>query len=313
MPTTLPSTCSSPRAARRGRGVIRSLLFAPAGLIRSLLFASAGLALTAPVASSAVPKRIIALTPYSANTMTLLGVKPIAVGQVSSGEGSVYSAALNTVPRLPLSHPSGPNLEQLTTLKADFVFSSQAWARGKKGMERIGLRVAEREPRTVSEVPRQTKRIASILGRSAQGAKLAKAQEAQIKAATKGIKKHPKVLVVLGVGNSPYAFLENSWGGDVVKRAGGTLITAGLKASGGFARISDEAVVARNPDVIIAVPHGAPGDIKKIAAQMRDRPGWRTTNAARTRRIYVSTSNTLLQPISGAGTTIAGVRKILGN
>ncbi|MFT4035942.1 MAG: ABC transporter substrate-binding protein [Patulibacter sp.] len=282
---------------------------------RALLpaFAVGLLAVSPPASGAATPKRIVALTPYSANTMALLGVKPIAVGQVSSGGSSVYSSKLAGVPRLPLSHPNGPNLEQLTQLDADFVFTSQAWSRGTAGMKRIGLRVAEREPSRVADVPRQTQRIANLLGRGAAGKRLAATQTRQINAAVKGIKKHPKVLLVLGVGNSPYAFLENSWGGDVVRNAGGQLITAGLKASGGFARISDEAVVARNPDVIIAVPHGAPEDIAKIAKQLRSRPGWRTTKAARNKRVYISTSNTLLQPISGAGATITSVRKLLGN
>lgn len=274
---------------------------------------SAALTALPSAAAAAPPKRVVALTPYAANTMALLGVRPIAVGQVTSGGANVYASALSEVPRLTLTHPGGPNLEQLSGLRADFVFTSQAWSRGTEGMKRIGLRVANREPRRVSDVPRQTKRIANLIGKRAAGKRLAKAQDAQIKAATKNIKKHPKVLVVLGVGSTPYAFLANSWGGDVVRRAGGSLITAGLEASGGYARISDEAVVARNPDVIIAVPHGQPKDISKIAADLRARPGWKTTNAAREKRIYVSTSNTLLQPISGAGTTIAGVRRLLGN
>jgi iron complex transport system substrate-binding protein len=290
--------------------------FAAIRLARRALQPAALLLLAAAATSQpaqAAPKRVVALTPYSANTMVLLGARPIAVGQVSSGGASVYSSALSSVPRLALSHPNGPNLEQLSGLRADLVFTSEAWARGTPGMRRLGLRVAEREPRKVSEVPRQTQRIAKLIGRTAAGRALAKAQSRQIAAATKGIRKRPKVLVVLGVGSAPYAFLANSWGGDVVLRAGGQLITAGLKANGGYARISDEAVVARNPDVIIAVPHGNPKNIEKIAAQLRSRPGWRTTKAARNKRIYVSTSNTLLQPIAGAGATIAGVRKLLGN
>jgi iron complex transport system substrate-binding protein len=298
MPLTPPRTASGTSLRHAARAAALSTIVA--------------LALPA-VAAAAPPKRVVALTPYAANTMALLGVRPIAVGQVSSGGANVYASALSEVPRLTLTHPGGPNLEQLSGLRADFVFTSQAWSRGTAGMKRLGLRVANREPRRVSDVPRQTKRIAKLLGKRDAGERLAKAQQAQINAATKNIKRRPKVLVVLGVGSTPYAFLPNSWGGDVVRRAGGTLITAGLKANGGYARISDEAVVARNPDVIIAVPHGQPKDINKIAAELRARPGWKTTNAARDKRIYLATSNTLLQPISGAGTTIAGVRRLLGN
>lgn len=311
-----PPVPPRPVLARRDRGIRAAVRRVPSLILRAagtVLVAGAVASAAASPVSAAPPKRVVALTPYAANTMALLGVLPIAVGQVTSGGAAVYAPTLRDVPRLPMTHPNGPNLEQLATLRAQLVFSSPAWNRGTNGMKRLGLRVAQREPRTVRDVPRQTLRIARLIGKTAYGRRLAKAQQAQIDAATRGIRRRPKVLLVLGVGSAPYAFLENSWGGDVVRRAGGRLITAGLRANGGYARISDEAVVAGNPDVIIAVPHGQPKDIDRIAADLKRRPGWRTTKAARDGKVYVSTSNTLLQPISGAGTTIAGVRRILGN
>ena len=70
------------------------------------------------------------------------------------------------------------------------------------------------------------------------------------------IKTHPTVLMVLGVGRTPYVFLSNSWGGSIVKAAGGKLLGGELKDSGGFVKVSDEYVVQQDPDVILAVPHG---------------------------------------------------------
>jgi iron complex transport system substrate-binding protein len=240
--------------------------------------------------------------------MALLGVMPVGVGQALGGP-NLFSSSLKNVPRLPLSHPNGPNLEQLTKLKADYAFTSTAWARGTASMKRVGIRVANREPRAVTDVPRQTARIGKALGRAAKGRSLAKAQETAIHNALKGIKKHPKVMLVLGVGSTPYAFLPNSWGGNVIQRAGGTLITGGLKASSGYARISDEFVVAKNPDIIIAIPHGNPKDLPKIAKALAKRPGWKTTKAARGKHVYVSTDNTLLQPISGTASVLTMVRR----
>ncbi|MBJ7471149.1 MAG: ABC transporter substrate-binding protein [Solirubrobacteraceae bacterium] len=255
------------------------------------------------------PKRVVALTPFSANTMASLGLRPIAVGQAPSGGPSLYHPNLASTRRLPLSHPAGPNLEQLSSLRTDFVFTTDAWSRGTAGMKRLKIRVGNREPKTVADVPRQTQRIAKIMGKRSTGKRLAAAQRRAIAQASKNIKRRPKVLMVLGVGSTTYAFLPNSWGGDVVRRAGGALITGGLKASTGYARISDEFVVARNPDVIIAVPHGNPSDIDRIARNLGKRPGWRSTKAARNKRVYVSTSNTLLQPIVGVASTITSVRR----
>ena len=122
------------------------------------------------------------------------------------------------------------------------------------------------------------------------------------------------MLVILGVGRTPHAMLANSWGGDVVRQAGGTLLTSGLTSPSGTARISDEIVVKRNPDIIIAVPHGSPGNIPRLAAYYRNNPNWRNTNAVKNKRVYVATGNSLLQPYPGVASTIRDVRsKFLKN
>jgi iron complex transport system substrate-binding protein len=93
-----------------------------------------------------------------------------------------------------------------------------------------------------------------------------------------------------------------------VRRAGGRLITGGLKASGGFARVSDETIVARNPDVIIAVPHAEAKDIPGITAYLKSNPAWASTSAARAGRVYVSTDNSLLQAGTDTERVIKRVR-----
>jgi iron complex transport system substrate-binding protein len=114
-------------------------------------------------------------------------------------------------------------------------------------------------------------------------------------------------MLLLGVGRTPFTFLPNSWGGDIVTRAGGELLTGGVDSSSGFERISDEVVVAENPDIIIAVPHANASDIPSLTKYLRDNPAWSSTTAARTGRVYVSVDNSLLQ----AGTDIAAtIRKV---
>jgi iron complex transport system substrate-binding protein len=210
--------------------------------------------------------------------------------------------------RLPLSHPSGPNLEQLATLNPGLVLSSASWRRGHRAMRRLGMQVAETEPRSVHGTGAAIERIGALIGRKAAAARMADRNEAAVASATRGIRRRPRVLLILGIGRVPYAFLRNSWGGDVVARAGGRLLTDGLRAGDGFARISNETVVARNPDVIIAVPHGSPKDIPKLGRYLRANPAWRSTKAARNGRIYVSVGNSLLQPWTDVGRTIRDVR-----
>jgi iron complex transport system substrate-binding protein len=266
----------------------------------------AAAALAVPTAQAA-PERIVALSPFSANTLASLDVRPVGIGEVLGGKERI-APELAGVPRLPLSHPNGPNLEQLAQLEPDLVLSTPAWRSGSAAIRRLGIDVQESEPRRVADVPAETRRIGRIVGRPQRAKKVAKRQQARIAEAKRGVTGHPTVLVVLGVGRTPYAFLPSSWGGDVVRQAGGRLLTEGLSAPGGYAKISDEVVVARDPDVIIAVPHGNPKDIGRLAAYYRNNPAWRTTKAVRNGRVYVSIGNSLLQPFTDVDRTIRDVQ-----
>jgi iron complex transport system substrate-binding protein len=261
----------------------------------------------APATASAPPKRVVALSPFTANTLADLGVRPVGIGNTLGGTDR-FSSRLAGVPRLTLSHPNGPNLEQLATLNPQVVLSSPTWNRGHAAMQRLGMRVEQLDPTSVADVPRRTRAIGALVGRSAAGRALAKRQRRDIRAARAGIRKRPSVLLVLGVGRTPYAFLPDSWGGDVVTKAGGRLLTAGLSGSGGFAKISNETVVARDPDVIIAVPHGNARDIPSVAGYLANNPAWRTTRAVRRGHVYLATGNSLLQAYTDAGRIIRDVR-----
>jgi iron complex transport system substrate-binding protein len=280
-------------------------------LTLAALAALPALAVAAP--ANAAPPRIAALTPFTANTLAALGVRPVAIGQTLGG-GDRLDPRLKGVPTLALSHPSGPNLEQLAVRNPSLVLSAPIWKKGEAGMKRLGMKVVYSDPRSAHELVSGTKRIGALVGKSAAAAKLAARQTAQIHAATKNIKQRPTVLLIMGVGRTSYAMLANSWGGDIVTRAGGRLLTGGLTAGGGYARISDEAVVERDPDVIIAVPHGAPADMPQLAKYLSNKAGWSSTKAARHHKVFVATGNSLLQAYTDPGRIISDVRtKFLGN
>lgn len=258
-------------------------------------------------AAEAAPKRIVALSPFTANTLVGVGVEPVGIGRTPNGRER-FSRKLAGVRSLPLSHPSGPNMEQLARLRPRLVFSSPTWRKGHATMRELDVRVVESDPERVRDVAPEIRRIGRIVGRAKAAKRLAARVDRGIARARAGIDSRPKVLVLLGVGRTPFAFLPNSWGGDVVAKAGGRLLTAGLDASGGFARISDEQVLAEAPDVILAVPHADEDDIPGIADYMRDNPIWKSTPAGREGRIFVSNDDTLLQPGTDVGRVIRMVR-----
>lgn len=272
-------------------------------LIPALVLVALALPAAAPGAAA---KRIVALTPFAANTLAALGVAPVGIGQTLGG-AERFSPKLKGVPTLPLSHPNGPNLEQLASMDPDLVFSSQTWAKGNEAMDALGIDVVVQDPRSVNGAFADTFEIGTLVGRKHHARDLLQQMRKQVEAAERGIEKHPKVMLILGVGRTPFTFLPSSWGGDIVSRAGGKLLTGGVSSGSGFERISDEVVVAENPDVIIAVPHANEDDIPSLTEYLRSNPAWSSTTAAKRGQVYISVDNSLLQ----AGTDIARtIRKV---
>jgi iron complex transport system substrate-binding protein len=262
----------------------------------------------AGTATAAIPKRIVALTPFAANTLVKLGVEPVGIGQTVGGNERL-APQLKGVTALPVAHPNGPNLEQLVSLRPDLVFSTKTWAKGNEAMQNLGIRVVTREPVRVNGVASKTLAIGALVGRLPEAKKLVAKMKEELGRARKAITKRPSVMLILGVGQSPFTFLPNSWGGDLVRKAGAEVLAGGLTAGSGFQRISDEVVVAEDPEILIVVPHGEPEDVPAITRYFENDPAWGATKAAEEGHIYISTNNSLLQAGTDVGKTIEEVRK----
>ncbi len=312
-----PESFHPARTPRLRRGNVT-----PARLARgaaALLALTAGVALTgavaAPEADARTYKRVVTLTPFESNVVARLGVRPVAVGS-DVGNGIRLHSSLNRVPRLTLSHPDGPNLEQLLRLKPDLLLSSPNWRVGNSKLRRRGLAVSDAwEPTRVQNVSPGVRRIAKLVGRSSRANAITRQIDSGIRRARTGIKSNPRVLLVLGVGRSTIAFLPNSWGADMVRYAGGRIVTSGIKPSynagvpGSFAPLSDERVLTLNPDVIIVVPHGRKASLPNTVSFFRNKAGWKRTKAARNNRIHIADADTLLQASDNPGAVISHVRR----
>jgi iron complex transport system substrate-binding protein len=263
-------------------------------------------ALVAPATATA-PKRIVALTPFAANTLASLGVKPVAIGQTLGGDEN-FLPSLRRVRTLPLAHPNGPNMEQLASLRPGLVLSSPTWARGNRTMRNLDMRVAVEEPLTVRDMYPRIDDIAELVDRERAGRRLVARIQREVSRASQDYKSRPRVLLVLGVGRTPYIFLPNSWGGYILQLAGARLVDAGAESRSGFARVSDEAILAADPDVIIGVPHARADDLQGIRDYMRSNETWKLTQAGQDNRIFVWGDDKLLQADLDVGSTVTRVR-----
>lgn len=278
------------------------------GVLMVLLAVLMAFVLVAPHAEAAKKQRIIAISPFAAQALVQMGVKPIAVG-ATIGATTRQQKMLSGIPKLALSHPNGPNLEVLARKKPDIVFSSDRWKAGTPAMKRLGIRVVYADPTSPNGVKPNVLKIGRVVGRQKQAVKLNRRITSGLRNAIKGIgPNRKKILVVLGIGRTAMAFLGNSWGGNLVTQAGGNLVTGGATAGGGFARLSDEVVVAENPDVIVVVPHGNSGDLSQVRDYILNNEAWKTTNAFKTKQVFVSIDNTLLQAGTDLGPVVSSIR-----
>src|ERR1044072_7842374 len=121
-------------------------------LLAALAIALSTAILAAP--AQAAP-RVAAPTPSAAPPITRPGVRPVVIGQTRGGSDQ-YIAALKGVPVLTLTHPLGPNLEQLASYDPSIVLSSKTWARGTPAMRKLGMKVYEPDPNIVAAVCRES-------------------------------------------------------------------------------------------------------------------------------------------------------------
>lgn len=284
---------------------VRKTTFALSALLALIV----ALAISGGDATAAKKKKIVALTPFSANSLAYTGTVPVAVGVQAVGN-KAGSPKLKRVRKLTLSHPNGPNMEEITKIDPDVVLSASSWAKGNKTMKDLAITVRNMDPATVKQVVPKLKAIGNAYGNKKKTAAYAKKVQKQIRYATTGrkITKRPKVLLILGVGRSPNLFLKNSWGASVMKAAGATLLGSELSASSGFQRVSDEYILQQDPDIIIAVPHGATKDIPEIQKYYENNPAWSSTRAVQTGNVKMITDDALLQPDTDVGNTIKRLR-----
>jgi len=271
-----------------------------------LAFVLLAAVLAAPATADA-PKRIVALTPFSANTLAALGVKPIAIGQTLGGNEN-FLPSLRNVRTLPLAHPNGPNMEQLASLRPGLVLSSPTWTRGNRTMRTLDMRVEVPEPLTVRDMYPRIEDIAELVDRERAGRRLVARIQREVSRATQDLKSRPRVMLLLGVGRTPYVFLPNSWGGYILQLAGARLVDAGAESRSGFARVSDEAILDADPEVIIGVPHARAEDLNGIRDYMRSNEVWKLTQAGQNNRIHVWGDDKLLQANLDVGATVTRVR-----
>ncbi|MEG0258548.1 MAG: heme ABC transporter substrate-binding protein IsdE [Lysinibacillus sp.] len=98
-------------------------------------------------------------------------------------------------------------------------------------------------------------------------------------------KEGPRVLILLGIPGSYLVATENSYAGDLVKRAGGVNVMAGQDAE--YLSSNTEYLHSSNPDIILRLSHGMPDEVVAMFdEEFKTNDIWKHFNAVKNGKVY---------------------------
>jgi iron complex transport system substrate-binding protein len=243
------------------------------------------------VETTEVPRytKVIALANGSAEIIDSLGLKSILIGRdIASTE-----PALESVPVVTSGHQVVA--EKIIALNPDLVIidSSVGPTQAIRSLESAGIKVARiNEVWTVEGISKKVVELASLLGVTATGEKLAALIESTIDSASQKVEGSPRVLFLyLRGGNSIYLVGGAGSGADSMLQSIGAVDVGATAGSKPFTALTAESLIAMKPDVILVMTKGlaSVGGVTGLV----ELPGVAQTPAGKSSRI-ISVDDSLL-------------------
>ena len=242
------------------------------------------LLLAAGSAHAAPPKRVVSLAPSLTEMVFALGAGPVLVGVTTVCN---YPEAARRLPKVGGMEDGGVDLEKVLSLKPDVVIAIGLYQSATvEALRRLGLRVEVVPSQSVEDVFTAATRLGTLLGREAAAERLTADMGRRIdrvRKATAALPKARRPRVFYQVWDQPLmTATRDTLIGRLIELGGGVNVFSDL--SGRYVQVSPEAVLKRDPQVILApTTHGSRVDPKALGK----RPGLAGVSAVRTGRVYV--------------------------
>uniref|UniRef100_A0A8R2D8I8 High-affinity heme uptake system protein IsdE n=1 Tax=Acyrthosiphon pisum TaxID=7029 RepID=A0A8R2D8I8_ACYPI len=158
-----------------------------------------------------------------------------------------------------IGQPKKPNVEVVKSLNPTHVLTvTTIKSEMDPVFEQLKMKGTYYDYDSLNGLKKSITEMGNTFNRKEQAKKLNKKfdnAEAEIKAKIQG-KKHPKVLILMGVPGSYLVATEHSYIGDLVKIAGGENVIQ--NESRAYLASNTEELYKVNPDIILRLPHGFP-------------------------------------------------------
>ena len=247
------------------------------------------------------PSRIVCLTEETTETLYLLGEGDRVVGV------SGYTVRPPEARQKPkVSAFINARFDKIDALKPDLVLAfSDLQADIARELIRRGYPVYTFNQRSVAEILQMIRVVGALVGCADKGDALASRLEADLDAIRVRAAALPKRRVFFEEWDAPL-ISGIRWVEELVEIAGGDPIFPELrdKALGKYRIVDPAAVIARDPEIIVASWCGKAMKKRTIV----ERPGWDAVSAVRHDRIHEIKSTYILQP--GPASLTEGVRQL---
>ncbi len=249
-----------------------------------------------------VPQKIISLAPSVTPILYEIGVGDKIVGLTSYDDSPYdFSAWFEAGNMTCVGGFSTPNLETITSLQPDIIFSTNVNDESIPNMRELGLKVIVVGPKSINEILDTINLIGKATGAETKAAEVVNTLSAEISEVQEKIAEAniiDKVTLYYEVYYDESGIMtagSGSWLNNVFETAGGINIFSDLTAE--WPNTSSEVIVQRNPSVIILPSNmgtGVPfyGSVDEVKA----RPGWSTIDAIMNDRLFVIEQDLLSEP-----------------
>ena len=240
------------------------------------------------------PQRVVSLT---ATDSEILGALHLDTRVVAVDYYTDYPATLASKQKITDANGAA-NVEAIVGLKPDLVLSyGGETTQTDQRLIAAGIPVVDLPVADLTRSLTEIQLVGQIMHDEAAANTLVQSLKQRIAKVEQTVAKAPRMTVYMEVDDStagkPYVFGGGSFGDELIKDAGGTNIFASDTANGGYPQVSDETIVAANPQVIVLTedPHygGDPAVVYK-------RSGWSGIAAVREKRVYAINPDLIQRP-----------------
>ncbi|MFO7173543.1 MAG: cobalamin-binding protein [Bacillota bacterium] len=234
----------------------------------------------------AEPRRILSLAPSNTEILFALGLGDRVVGVDNFSDYPPEAASLPRVGDL-----MNPNYEAMAALSPDLALaiggSEEFWQK----LEELGVPVVVIQPNTVAEVIDSIRLVGRVTGAAEAADALARSMADRVEAVqhqAARLSHRPRVFWEVWddplMSAGPGSFFD-----DMIRLAGGVNVVGDAESP--WPQVSPEAVIARDPEVIITTQAEWAERLRSGAL-----PAWSGTTAVRQGRIYVVEDNLVSRP-----------------